>query len=92
MGEGLEAMCCSGVRNEPHILLEAVSADGGTCALEESKAAQGVAEDTDVFRCVEPALVPCPVRCRILFEMVLELLSVQEGGKELLKGDLTWSL
>ncbi len=60
--------------------------------LEESTAAQGVAEDTDVFWCVEPALVPCPVRCRILFEMVLELLSAQEGGKELLKGDLTWSL
>ena len=79
-------------RNEPHIFLEALSSDGGTCALEESKTAQGVAEDTDVFRCVEPALVPCPVRCRILFEMVLELLSVQEGGKELLKGDLTWSL
>ena len=59
---------------------------------EECYAAQCVAEDTHVFRCVEPALGPCPVRYRIIIEVVLELFSMQESSEEHLEGDLARSL
>ncbi len=53
---------------------------------------RSVAEDTDVFRSVEPALAPCLVRHRIIIEVALELFSMQEGSEEHLDGDLARSL